>query len=105
MVSRREKDMGDCQKEAGAVARASGEGGCGRTALKEPVKKRCESERPEWCTVGSPFVWKAKPLTGCDIAIEEIIGYTDDGFLHTAHNYPVYETKFSNLEGGRVVHR
>lgn len=60
-------------------------------------------ERPDWCQVGEYFEWKAKHITGCDSVREEIIGYTDNGFLHTAHCCPVYETLFNELNDGRFV--
>lgn len=59
--------------------------------------------RPEWCKVGLTFKWKASRITGNETVEEKIIGYTDDGFLHTAHNCPVYETKFNNLNSGILV--
>ena len=60
-------------------------------------------DRPEWCKIGCYFPWKAEAITGCEIVEEKIIGYTDDGFLHTAHNCPVYETKFDRLSSGRLI--
>lgn len=59
--------------------------------------------RPDWCYIGAQFEWHAPQITGCNKVIERIIGYTDDGFLHTAHNCPVYETKFDALCDGRLI--
>lgn len=57
---------------------------------------------PEWCKIGLFVEWYAPKLTGVDEWVkEEIIGYTYSGFLHRAHNCPMYETKFS--EWGKTV--
>lgn len=60
-------------------------------------------KKPEWCKIGVWFDWEAESITGCKKTEERIIGYTDDGFLHTAHNCPVYETKFDNLKSGKLI--
>ena len=59
---------------------------------------------PEWCKIGLFVEWCAPKVTGLDEWVrEEIIGYTYDGFLHQAHNCPMYETKFS--EWGKTVRK
>lgn len=57
-------------------------------------------ELPEWCRIGNTFRWYVPEITGTEWVTERIIGYTEDGFLHTAHNCPLYETKFDNLNTG-----
>lgn len=58
-------------------------------------------EIPDWCKIGLFIEWHAPNITGNDWVKEEIIGYTYDGFLHKAHNCPLYKTKFS--EYGKTV--
>lgn len=59
--------------------------------------------KPEWCVIGTIFEWNAPNITGCKSVREKIIGYTDNGFLHMAHNCPIYETLFNDLNNGRLI--
>lgn len=57
---------------------------------------------PDWCIVESCFDWRAPHITGKKVVRERIIGYTDNGFLHTGCDTPIYETPFNNLRDGKV---
>ena len=56
---------------------------------------------PEWCVIGSIIEWSEPEITGFNWVKETIHSYGVDGFFHSAHNCPMYYTKFE--EFGKTV--
>ena len=56
---------------------------------------------PDWCVIGNVIEWSEPEITGMDWVKETIHSYGMDGFFHSAHNCPMYYTKFA--EFGKTV--